>query len=156
MGSCSDRPKLGRLQYITLTSMASAIIDARVACYGPANHILSDQRSQFMSNFSVAVMKVLGTKTVRTTAYHPQTNGKVEWYNRTMATKLRHYIADDFSRWDELVPVLKLAYNSQPHRSTGIAPFELVIPRRILSLSVRNFPPGHPFRIKVHSTMGHP
>jgi len=39
-----------------------------------------------MSNFFIAVMKVLGTETVRATAYHPQTNGQVERYNRTMAT----------------------------------------------------------------------
>lgn len=38
--------------------------------------------------------------------------------------------------------MLTMAYNSQPHRSTGIAPFELVIPRRIPNLSVRNLPPG--------------
>jgi len=101
-----------------------------------------------MSNFFIAVMKVLGTETVRTTAYHPQTNGHVERYNRTTATQLRQYVADDPRRWDELLPVLTVAYNSQPHRSTGIAPFELVIPRRIPSLSVRNLPPGTPLTNK--------
>jgi len=35
-----------------------------------------------------------------------------------------------------------MAYNSQPHRSEGIAPFELVISRRIPNLTVRNLPPG--------------
>jgi len=35
-----------------------------------------------------------------------------------------------------------MASNSQPHRSTGIAPFELVIPERIPNLTVRNLPPG--------------
>jgi len=59
-------------------------------------------------------MKVLGTETVRTTAYHPQTNGQVERYNRTIATQLRHYVTDDPRRWDELLPVLTMAYNSQP------------------------------------------
>jgi len=89
-------------------------------------------------------MKMLGIETVRTTAYHPQTNGQVERYNHTMATQLRHYVADDPSRWDELLPVITMACNSQPHRSTGIAPFELVIPRRIPNLTVRNLPPGTP------------
>jgi len=69
-------------------SVASAIIDAWVACYGPPDRILSDHGPQFMSNFFIAVMKVLGTETVRTTAYQPQTNGQVERYNRTMATQL--------------------------------------------------------------------
>jgi len=101
-----------------------------------------------MSNFFIAVMKMLGIETVRTTAYHPQTNGQVERYNRTMATQLRHYVDDDPSRLDELLPVITMAYNSQPYRSTGIAPFELVIPRRIPNLTVRNLPPGTPLSNK--------
>jgi len=51
-----------------------------------------------MSNFFIAVMKMLGIETVRTTAYHLQTYEQVERYNRTKATQLRHYVADDPSR----------------------------------------------------------
>jgi len=76
-----------------------------------------------MSSFFIAVMKVLGTETVCTTAYHPQTNCQAERCSRIMATQLRHYVTVDPRRWDELLPVLALACNSQPHRSTGIAPF---------------------------------
>jgi len=133
---------------ITAMSVASAIIDAWVSAYGPPDRILPDQGPQFMSNFFIAVIKFLGIETVRTTAYHPQTNGQVERYNRTMATQLRHYFADDPSRWEELLPVITMAYNSQPHLSTGIAPFEFVIPRRIPNLTVRNLPPGTPLTNK--------
>jgi len=101
-----------------------------------------------MSNFFIAVMKMLGIETVRTTAYQPQTNGQVERYNRTMATQLRHYVADDPSIWDELLPLITMACNSQPHRSTGIASFELVISRRIPNLTARNLPPGTPLTNK--------
>jgi len=101
-----------------------------------------------MSNFFIAVMKTLGIETVRNTAYHPQTNGQVDRYNRTMATQLRHYVADDPSRWDELLPVITMAYNSQPHLLTGIAPFELVIPRRIPNLTVCNSSSGTPMANK--------
>jgi len=65
-----------------------------------------------------------------------------------MATQLRHYVADDASRWDELLPILTMACNSQPHRSTGVAPFELIIPRRIPNLSARNLPPGSSLKTK--------
>jgi len=136
------------LRRTTSMSVASAIMDAWLSAYGPPDRILSDQGPQFMSNFFIAVMKTLGIETVRTTAYHPQTNGQVERYNRTMATELRHYVADDPSRWDELLPVITMAYNSQPHRSTGIAPFKLVIPRRIPNLTVPNLPPGTPLTNK--------
>jgi len=104
------------LRRIKAISVASAIIDAWVACYGPPDLILSDQGPQFLANFFIAVMKVLGTETVRTTAYHPQTNGQVEKYNLSMATQLRHCLTDDPRRDDELLPVLTMAYNSQTHR----------------------------------------
>jgi len=74
------------LQRISAMSVASAIIDAWVSAYGPPGRILSDQGPQFMLNSFIAVMKMLGIETVRTTAYHPQTDGQVERYNRTMAT----------------------------------------------------------------------
>jgi len=141
---------------VTGMSVASAIIDAWVSADGPPDRILSDQGPQFMSIFFIAVMKMLGIETVRTTAYHPQTYGQDERYNRTMATQLRHYVADDPSRWNELLPVITMAYHSQPHRSTGIAPFELVIPRRIPNLTVRNLPPGTPLTNKVTLKDGSP
>jgi len=55
-----------------------------------------------------------------------------------------------------LLPVLTMAYNSQPHRSTDIAPFDLVIPRRIPILSVRNPPPGTPLKNKGTLNDGSP
>jgi len=142
----SKLTKCVALRRITAISVASTIIDAWVACYGPPERILSDQGPQFMSKIFIAEMKVLGIETVRTTAYHPQTNGQVERYNRTMATQLRHYVTDDPRSWDELLTVLSMAQYSQPHRTTGIAPYELVIPRRIPSLSVRSLAPGLPLK----------
>ena len=69
-----------------------------------------------MSSFFIAVMKMLGIETVRTTAYHPKTNWQVERYNRTMAIQLRHYVADDPSRWDELLPVITMVLDCDARR----------------------------------------
>lgn len=44
-----------------------------------------------------------------------------------------------------------MSYNSQPHRGTGVAPLELVIPRRVRNLLVRNLPPGT--SLKPHGTL---
>lgn len=126
----------------TAVTVASALIEVWVASYGPPDRLLHDQGRQFMSEFFKAVCRALGSDNKDTTPWHPQTNGEVERYNRTIVTQIRHYVFDNPRRWDELLPVLTYAYNTQPHRSTGIAPFELVIPRRIPSLVVRNPPPG--------------
>jgi len=40
---------------------------------------------------------------------------QVERYNRGMETQLRNYVADDPLRWNDLLPVLTMAYKGQPH-----------------------------------------
>jgi len=80
---------------ISAISVVSAINYAWVSASEPPDWILSDQGPQFRSNFFIAMMKMLGIETVRTMADHPQTNGEVERFNRTMVTQLQHYVADD-------------------------------------------------------------
>jgi len=129
---------------MTAMSVASAIIDAWLSAGGPPYRVPLDKGPQIMSNFLIAVMKMLGIEKVRTTVYHPKTNGQIERYSRTIATQLRQYVADDPARLEELLLTITMAYNNQPRRSTGIAPFELVIPRRIPNLTVCKLPPGTP------------
>lgn len=145
LSSLTDFAKLTKCiahKTITAIFVSSAVIEQWVAYYGPLDKILSDQRPQLMSKVFIAVMKVLGIETVRTTAYHPQTKSQVKRYNRTIATQICHYVTEDARRWDELLTILTIAYSGKPHRSTGIAPFELVITRRVPNLWVRNLPPG--------------
>jgi len=88
------------LRRISKISVESAIIDAWVAWYSPPDRIISAKGPQFMSNLFIAVVRVLGTETERTTTYHPHTNGHVERYNRTMAPQLQNFVTDDRRRWD--------------------------------------------------------
>jgi len=50
--------------------------------------------------------------------------------------QLRTYVEDHQDRWDELVSMLTLAYNSRPQQSTGVAPLEFATPERVRILSV--------------------
>jgi len=87
-------------------------------------------------SFFRAVMKLLGTRCRYTTPYHPQTNGQVERYNRTPLNQIRAFCEEHPRQWDRLLPALSLAYNTCPHRATGMAPFDLLIPRRMPNLTV--------------------
>ena len=98
--------------------------------------MLSDNGPQFRSTFFQGVYSFFGIFNRYSTSYHPQTNGQVERYNRTIVGRLRTYFEDLQDRWDELVSMLTLAYNSRPHQSTGVAPLEFVTPERVRSLSV--------------------
>ena len=66
--------------------------------------------------------KMLGIKKLNTTAYHPQTDGMVERFNRTLKTVLRKH-ADKFaSQWYTYLPGVLWAYRNTPHEATGEKP----------------------------------
>jgi len=48
--------------------------------------------------------RLLKIDKIRTTAYHPESNGALERSHRTLAEYLRHYINKDQTDWDEWVP----------------------------------------------------
>lgn len=55
---------------------------------------------------------------------------------------LRHYVEEHQEDRDELVAVLTLAYNSCPHRTTGVAPLDFVTSRRLTNFSLDRIPDG--------------
>jgi len=71
------------------------------------------------------VCNLLSIELKVTSPLHPQTSGQTERFNRTMHTILNHYVSEHPQSWDQLLGALTLAYNSRPHRSTGVAPLEL-------------------------------
>jgi hypothetical protein len=92
--------------------------------------------AQFASKFFLAVCRELGIAKVFTTAYHPQANGQVERYNRTIVNALRGYISERQNDWDELTSAITFSHKCKVHSSLGLAPFELVLSRPLPPLSV--------------------
>ena len=128
------------LKRITAAVVAEAFTKHWAFVYGPPVYLLSDNGSQFLSKFFLAVCRLLRVSNVFTTAYHPQTNGQVERFNRTISSALRHYLADNQRDWDLFTDALTFGYNSTVNRMTGLKPFELVLTRSPLALSLQNRP----------------
>jgi len=84
----------------------------------------------------------MGFQDLYTSSYHPQTNGQVERVNKTVVDMLMHYIEDHQDKWDELVSVLVLAYNSRPHRTMGVPPIDLVTSQRLIQIFLERMPDG--------------
>jgi transposase InsO family protein len=78
---------------VTALFAARAFCDHCVYVYGPPVSLLTDYGPQFTAKFFQAVCGELGIQKVFTTAYHPQKNGQVERYNRTILDSLRGYVA---------------------------------------------------------------
>ena len=129
----SDRfSKLTRtvpMRNVTEAAVAKAFTTYWAFTYGTPSILLSDNGKQFASRLFVHVCRIMGTDNAFTSTYHPQTNGQVERFNRTLLSALRHYVLDHPRDWDEFTPALTYAYNTQIHRITGFSPFELTLSR---------------------------
>ncbi len=88
----------------------------------------------------MSVSTILGIQQLFTTTYHTQANCQTERFNRNLLQSLRSFVAGHQRDWDEFSPTVTHGYNNQIHRSTGIAPFELVVSRTPVSLSLQNLP----------------
>ena len=59
------------------------------AQYGVPKEILTDQGTNFTSQLLQILYKLLGVKPIRTKPYHPQMDGLVERFNKTLKDLLR-------------------------------------------------------------------
>ena len=97
---------------------------------GIAEEILTDQGTCFMSRVLTQMYKWLKVKKIRTSVYHPQTDGLVERFNQTLKKMLKKLTAADGKDWDQLIPYVLFAIREVPQASTGFSPFELLYGRR--------------------------
>ena len=115
------------LRNVTAWTLAKAFCDHWAFVFGPPKYLLSDNGGQFISKFFQSVCNILGTRNLFTTAYHPQTNGQVERYNRTILAGLRHYCAEHGRDWDQFSNAITYGYNNTVHRATSLTPAQLVL-----------------------------
>lgn len=117
-------------------TVASAFCDTWMASHGPPDTLLTDNGPQLTSTMLQGVCRMMGISNPYSTTYHPQTQGQVEQYIRTIMGQLKAYVEDHQDTWDALVSVLTLAYSSRPQQSTGVAPLEFVAPERVRTLAI--------------------
>ncbi len=92
--------------------------------------ILTNQGTPFMSRLMADLCRLLRVKQLRTTVYHPQTDGLVEQFNQTLKQMLRRVAAEDRRDWDQMLPYVLFGIREVPQASTGFTPFELLFGRQ--------------------------
>ena len=68
--------------------------------HGAPRVLLSDYGKNFLSKLVMEVCRLINTKKVNTTAFHPQTNAIVERFNGTVAHAISMFVSSDQKDWD--------------------------------------------------------
>ena len=114
-------------------TVGRAFVDHVITRHGIPDRILTDQGRNFESDLMKKVMQLLGVKKLRASPYHPQTDGQVERFNRTLKGILTSYVNDDHNDWDIHLQLALFAYRTSIHRSSGVSPFKAVYGREAVS-----------------------
>ena len=104
------------------TRIARIIAEEVIPLFGVPECLLSDRGTNLLSTLMKNICTILGITKLNTTSYHPQYDGAVERFNRTLKTVLRKHAAKFGSQWDRFLPGVLFAYRNTPHSSTGEKP----------------------------------
>ncbi|KAJ8351941.1 hypothetical protein SKAU_G00234170 [Synaphobranchus kaupii] len=99
--------------------------------FGAPAELHSDQGRNFESQVLAEVCKRLGVTKTRTTPLHPQSDGLVERFNRTLATKLAILASQHQRDWDRHLPLVLWAYRSAVQESSQLTPAALMFGREL-------------------------
>uniref|UniRef100_A0ABD2WU91 RNA-directed DNA polymerase n=1 Tax=Trichogramma kaykai TaxID=54128 RepID=A0ABD2WU91_9HYME len=101
--------------------------------------ILTDQGSNFMSSLMSRMAKRFKIKQIKTTAYHPQSNGSLERSHHVLKEFIKQYTVSD-DDWSDWVDLAVLNYNTSVQESTKLTPYEIIFGR------LANLPSAQPLR----------
>ena len=97
-----------------------------IPLFGVPEALLSDRGTNLLSHLMSDVCAHLGIAKLNTTAYHPECDGMVERFNRTLKAMLRKHVGRFGTQWDWYLSGVLWAYRNTPHDTTGEKPSYLL------------------------------
>ena len=86
------------------TTVAEKLVNEFICRFGVPRELHSDQGRNFESKVFAEICKLLDIEKTRTTPLHPQSDGQVERFNRTVVEMLHGKIKEDQKDWDLQLP----------------------------------------------------
>ena len=100
------------MMQVTAKKVAWLFLKEVVRLQGVPELIVLDYDTKFMSTFWCEIHKLMGTKLLMSTVFHPQTDGTTEQANCSIGQILRMIINDDQRDWAAKCPMVEFALNS--------------------------------------------
>ena len=110
----------------TANSVADAFFSNIVCRFGMPRVIYSDQGRELENKVMHELCLLGGSHKTKTTPYHPESDGLVERFNRTLLMMLAMFAGEHKDDCDDLLPPVMMAYRSSVHESTGFSPYRLM------------------------------
>ena len=110
-------------------TVADRIFNDYALKFGMPVRIHHDQGGEFENQLFSQLKMNCGVLGSRTTPYHPQGNGQVERFNRTLLQMLKTLTDKQKTNWKESLNKLIYAYNCTRCEVTGFSPFYLLFGR---------------------------
>ena len=108
--TCIDRftrwPEAIPIISATAESVSQAFVSGWISCFGIPSIITTDRGRQFEVMLWNHLMQHLGCKRIRTTSYHPISNGIIKRFHRQVKASLKSYL--DSTNWTDILPIILL------------------------------------------------
>jgi hypothetical protein len=113
------------LEKTSARELAELYVDHVFCLHGLSREFITDRDPRFTSAFWQRVTELLGTRTVMSSSFYPQSDGQTERVNQTLETYLRHYVFVELNDWDTLLSRAEFARNAAYHESIRSSRFKL-------------------------------
>ena len=139
-------PEAKAMKDATAENIIEFIYERIICRHGCPKVILSDQGKHFRNKVMEGLCKKFEIKHKMSSPYHPQTNGLVERFNRTLCESLAK-VSEKENEWDEHIESVLFAYRTIRHNTTKKTPFFMVYGREAI-LPIEETETGEDFEEK--------
>ena len=110
----------------TVRMTAWVLYNKYFSVFGFPQRLMSDQGTRFTSKVIQAMCSLLGIEKIRTTPYHPQSNGSTERVHQTLWQMIGKLDPELRQKWPAHLGSVLIAYNATQSLVTGFSPYYLM------------------------------
>jgi transposase InsO family protein len=102
--------------------LADAFISRVYCLHKSPDNIVSDQGTQFVSEFWRSLSQRLRVTLKHSSSFHPETDGQTKCINSAIEAYLRAFMNFHQDDWDQWLPLAEFALNNVVSETTGVSP----------------------------------